>query len=401
MKRAIAIASLVAFLAAGCSLPGGLRASIPWLRPPSQVVAPDPPIPPSPPAPPSPPPKVPVHVRGLYLTGYTAGSRQRVDDLLAFAKRADLNAMVIDAKDDDGRISFQTDIPLAREIGSNSEKIKDAPALLQELADQGIYTIARIVVFCDPLLSSKRPDLAILNAKWRDTRGLTWSDPLNQEVWKYNVDIAKAAAKAGFKEIQFDYVRFPERKLAATTLGLNQEKRVAAITDFLDYAKQELEPLNVFVSADVFGLTTTVEDDMMIGQDYAGIARAVDYISPMVYPSHYSSGNYGLKDPDSAPYETVFASIEKGKAKTPDLSTDHVRPWIQDFSLRHQYGKVEVEAQLRALAKAGVRQFMLWDPKNKYTRDVDFGVLNEDLAKQESTTTNPSDPATGQGGTGK
>ncbi|MHB0885869.1 MAG: putative glycoside hydrolase [Bacillota bacterium] len=316
-----------------------------------------------------------MKVRGLYLTGYSAGSRQRVEDLLGFAKRSGLNAMVIDAKDDDGRISFRTDIPLAAEIGSNSNKIADPAALMKELADNGIYTIARIVVFCDPLLAKQRPDLAILNGKWHDSRGLGWSDPLKEDVWKYNVDIAKAAAKAGFKEIQFDYVRFPERKLASSVLGLSQEKRVEAVTGFLDYAVKELQPYNVFVSADVFGLTTTVEDDMMIGQDYAEIARAVDYISPMVYPSHYSAGNYGLKDPDLAPYETVLASIQKGEAKTPDLSADHVRPWIQDFSLRHHYGKNEVEAQLRALSQVGVQQFMLWDPNNRYTRDVDFAVL--------------------------
>lgn len=378
MKRVLAAAILLSIVVAGCAAhnAGGFTVSWPWHRHPGQVAVTPPPSPPPPP-PPSPPPspKTPVHVRGLYLTGYTAGSRERIDDLLGFVKKAGLNAMVIDAKDDDGRVSFRTDIPLAAEIGANSEKIKDPVALMQELSDNGIYTIARIVVFCDPLLAKKRPDLAILNGKWHDPRGLGWSDPLKEEVWKYNVDIAKAAAKAGFKEIQFDYIRFPERKLAATTLGLSREKRVEAITGFLDYAVKELRPYNVFVSADVFGLTTTVEDDMMIGQDYAEIARSVDYISPMVYPSHYSPGNYGLANPDAAPYETVLASIEKGKAKTPDLSADHVRPWIQDFTLRHHYGKTEVEAQLKALAKVGVHQFILWDPKNRYTRDVDFSVL--------------------------
>ncbi len=378
MKRVLVAALLLSIVVSGCTAynGSGFKVSWPWPRGPGQVVITPPPPPPSPPPPPA---KTPVHVRGLYLTGYTAGSRQRMEDLLAFAKRSGLNAMVIDAKDDDGRISFRTDIPLAAEIGANSDKIADPAGLMQELADNGIYTIARIVVFCDPLLAKKRPDLAILNGKWHDTRGLGWGDPLNQDVWKYNVDIAKAAAKAGFKEIQFDYVRFPERKLASSVLGLSREKRVDAITGFLGYAVKELEPYNVYVSADVFGLTTTVGDDMMIGQDYAEIARAVDYISPMVYPSHYSAGNYGLKDPDAAPYETVLASIEKGEAKTPDLSADHVRPWIQDFSLRHHYGKNEVEAQLRALAQVGVHQFMLWDPNNRYTRDVDFTVLSGDV----------------------
>ncbi len=316
-------------------------------------------------------------VRGLYLTGYTAGS-DRFFELLEYAKASGLNAFVIDAKDDDGLITFQTDIPLAAEIGSNSHKIRDVAERVKILKENGIYAIARIVVFCDPLLSRKRPEWAItVNGQlFRDRRRLSWTSPYRKEVWEYNVAIAKAAVRAGFQEIQFDYVRLPEKDIPGFTDGVSRERRVAAISGFLDYAREELKPLGVIVSADVFGLTTTVTDDMKIGQEYAEVAKRVDYISAMVYPSHYSPGNFGLANPNARPYETVFNSLMQGRAKVPDLPITVHRPWIQDFSLGYRYGKAEVEAQIRALADAGIRSFLLWNPNNVYTRGVDYSLID-------------------------
>lgn len=320
----------------------------------------------------------PDRVRGLYLTGYTAGNPVRLAELLALAKRGGLNAMVIDAKDDDGRITWQSGIPLAAEIGSNSSKIGDIRALLRRLEENDIYPIARIVVFCDPVLSQKRPEWGVkVNGDlWRDRRRLTWTNPYVREVWEYNVAVAREAARVGFREIQFDYVRFPEDDIPGITDGVSREQRVAAINGFLSYAVQELKPLGVKVSADVFGLTTTVTDDMKIGQEYAAVAGQVDYISPMVYPSHYARGNYGLADPEAHPYETVYNSMLKAREKTPRLPLEHHRPWIQDFSLRHPYGVKEIEAQIRALADTGIRQFLLWNPNNRYTAGVNYGLID-------------------------
>jgi len=337
-------------------------------------------------------PRQHVPVRGLYLTGWSAGLDGKFYELLKYAKSSGLNAMVIDVKDDDGLITFPSKIPLAQEIGSNSHKIKDIAARVKTLKENGIYPIARIVVFVDPVLAAKRPAWAILNGKFKDRRGLAWTNPFNREVWKYNVDVAKEAVAAGFKEIQFDYVRFPEKNIPGVTEGVGKEKRVEAIAGFLRYARQELEPLGVFVSADVFGLTTTVVDDMKIGQDYATVAGIVDYICPMVYPSHYNPGLFGLKNPNANPYETVYQSMLNARKKTPDLPLEKHRPWIQDFSLYGiHYGRAEVEAQIRALAKAGIHQFILWDPSNRYTRGVDYSLIDTSFREAKGT-------ATGSGG---
>ena len=335
-------------------------------------------------------------VRGLYLTGYTAGNPDRLAALLRLAKEGGLNAMVIDAKDDDGRVTWRSDVPLAAEIGANSDKIPDIQALIRTLEENDIYPIARVVVFCDPLLSRRRPEWAVRvdGRLWRDRRGLSWTNPYLREVWEYNVEVAKAAARAGFREIQFDYVRLPEHDLPGFTAGMPLEKRVEAITNFLRYARQELEPLGVKLSADVFGLTTTVTDDMKIGQDYAAIAAVVDYISPMVYPSHYSPGNYGLPDPEARPYETVYNSMMKAREKTPDLPLERHRPWIQDFSLRHRYGAAEVEAQIRALADAGIRQFLLWNPNNRYTPGVNYRLIEAAAPPPEPHPSSPPEPGT-------
>lgn len=388
--RALFILALAGtILATGCSgfralKPGdpGTTEALP--NPPTQVYQ-EPsshgPVPepnnPSMPAEPPKPEKKPVAVRGLYLTGYSAGSSEKLSEIAAFVKASGLNAIVIDAKDDDGLITWETGIPLAKEIGSNSRKIRDVEEKLRLLHDQGIYTIARIVVFVDPVLAKGRPSWAILNGHWKDRRGLAWSSPYSENVWKYNVDVAKEAARAGFKEIQFDYVRFPEKDIEGITHNVSQEKRVSTILGFLKYAKKELAEFPVFVSADVFGLTTSVTDDMKIGQDYALVAETVDYISPMIYPSHYYPGNYGLRDPESSPGETVYHSMIKGQEKTPNLKPQAHRPWIQDFSLRVKYGKAEVEAQLRGLARAGITTFLVWDPSNRYTRNVDYSLIDK------------------------
>lgn len=336
----------------------------------------------------------PDHLRGIYLTGYTAGG-PRFHELVAFAKANGLNAMVIDVKDDDGRISYRSRVPLAQEIGADSSKIKDPESLIRTLKMNGIYPIARIVVFCDPLLSQARRDLAITvnNSLWRDRRGLSWTSPYSRAVWEYNVEIAKEAASLGFQEIQFDYVRFPEKYLPGWTEGVPQERRAEAITGFMRFAREQLKPFGVNISADVFGLTTTTTDDMRIGQDYTAIALTVDYISPMVYPSHFYPGNFGLDNPNTKPYETVLNAITKAREKTPGLPPTRHRPWIQDFSLYGtRYGKTEVEAQIRGLRDAGIRSFLLWNPANVYTAGVNYRLIATTPSEEPAQPLAPAQP---------
>lgn len=346
------------------------------------------------------PPPPHVDVRGLYMTGFTAGDDARFHDLLEFMDRTGLNAVVIDAKDDDGRVSWQTEVPLARAIGAGSDKIKDPAARLAELRRRGIYAIARIVVYADPRLAAARPELAIFGGRWRDTRGIAWPDPYNRAVWEYNVDLAAEAVRLGFQEIQFDYIRFPEHLLSGYNRDVPVEKRTDAIEGFLRHAVERLRPLGAHVAADVFGLTTSVApgDDMEIGQVYERIAAIVDYILPMAYPSHYAPGTYGLPDPERCPGEVVYESTTAALKRTPDLPKRKHRPWIQDFSLRVPYGRAEVEAQVRGLARAGIRQFILWDPNNRYTRNADYAAAAEQGLAEGGRNSPPHVPGQGGGG---
>lgn len=332
-----------------------------------------------PPAQESRPARKHVDIHGLYMTGWTAGS-DRFYELVAYMKQSGLNAVVIDVQDDDGAISWATDVPLAKEIGANEDKIPDVEKRLQYLKENGIYAIGRIVVYADPLLGRKRPDMAILKGEFIDTRGIKWPDPYNKDVWAYKVAIAKDAAQRGFDEIQFDYIRFPEHRIEGYNYHVPVSQRTEAIQGFLRYARAELAPLGVFIAADVFGLTTSVAegDDMEIGQDYAGMANIVDYILPMVYPSHYAPGTYGIANPNSQPGQIVYESLVAAQKRSWGLDVRKHRPWIQDFTCCGAGGKhytaADIEDQIQGLARAGIYQWVLWDPNNRYTRDVNYGA---------------------------
>lgn len=312
--------------------------------------------------------KIPVEVKGLYMTGWVAGIPTLRNRLIQKIDQTELNAVVLDVKDDEGQLTDgDMGVTLAVQIGAAYHKAKLSDVLTQFEAHQ-IYPIARIVCFKDPILAKHRPDLAIKMANgqlWRDRRGLSWVDPSNKEVWKYIVDVAKASALLGFREIQFDYVRFltdGNIKLAVyPNQKLSKEDSIAA---FLTYAKSELVSYNVFLSADVFGLSATASDDIQIGQKFEKIANIVDYICPMVYPSHYAKGTFGLTNPNAYPYETVYQAMLDGMQKNPKAI---IRPWLQDFSLGYPpYTGDHVQAQKNAVYKAGLKEWILWNPSNIY-----------------------------------
>lgn len=350
--------------------PGATSAPVPAPSTQIQPAAPNPA-----PAPAPAPRRHHVDIHGLYMTGWTAGS-DRFYELVTFMKETGLNAVVIDAQDDDGLTSWETQIPMALALGANEEKITDIDARVQYLKANGIYTIARIVVYADPLLGRKRPELSILGGDFVDTRGIRWPDPYSRAVWEYKADIAKEAASRGFDEIQFDYIRFPEHRVEGYNYHVPVGQRTQAIESFLRFAKAELASWDVFVAADVFGLTTSVTegDDMEIGQDYAGVAGAVDYILPMVYPSHYAPGTYGIADPNAQPGRIVYESLVAAQKRTWGMDVRKHRPWIQDFTYGKHYTAADVEAQIRGLAQAGIYQWVLWDPNNRYTKGVDYTV---------------------------
>lgn len=328
-----------------------------------------------------------VPVKGIYMTGNTLGLKSRFNELIDLIDRTELNAVVIDVKDDYGTLTYSSNIPMVKELGAdNTVKDKDFVQTMNILAEKNIYPIARIVTFKDRTAATKRPDLAIKSKDgsiWRDNKGDAWLNPYNRESWEYPIQIAEEAALMGFKEIQFDYVRFPtDGKRSLIDYGESASIPMQdTIAEFLKYARQRLEPYGVYVSADIFGLVTTVEDDMGLGQHLETLATAVDFLCPMVYPSHYALGTYGVKYPDSNPYTIVNTSLTVAKERISKLETDEkkakIRPWLQDFSatwLKKEYGPYytpygaeQIRAQKKATYDAGLDQWILWNAGNKYT----------------------------------
>ena len=316
---------------------------------------------------------MPNPVRGLHLSGWYAGSPDLVWPLLDWAWEAGINTIVLDLKAEDGYLSWESNIPLAQEIGANLAKIRDLPAFVAEAHDRGFWVAGRIVVMNDQWLYKARPEWAVPGF---DGGAYSFMDPANENVWAYNIDIAKEAVAAGVDEIQFDYIRYSEHlRDGYNGKDTTAEYRTGNINNFLRRAMEELKPLGVVVGADLFGLTTSVAegDDMEIGQDYRAVMEIVDYVAPMVYPSHYATWTYGIENPNAAPYDTVYNSMSRALERTQGLPIEKHRPWIQDFSMGGiTYGPSEVMAQVQALKDLGIESFMLWDPSNKYTREVSF-----------------------------
>lgn len=325
-------------------------------------------------------------VKGVYVTAHSAGGA-RMNTLLKLMDDTELNSMVIDIKDDWGYITYNTGNPELEEMGTTQKIIADMPKLINTMKEHEIYPIARIVVFKDTVLAKKKPELSFINPDgtvWGNNKANPESfvNPYKKEVWDYNIAIAKEAAKAGFKEIQFDYVRFPEGfEKRADTLKYDKDDRtrIQAVAEFVHYAREQLAPLGVRVSVDIFGYAASVPAAEGIGQDFVKISENVDVISPMIYPSHYSTGWFGAKVPDAQPYVTINGAMKDTLKKLEPISDlkPIIRPWIQDFTASWvqgyiKYGKREVEEQVRALKDNGVEEFLLWNAVNTYTPNVDY-----------------------------
>ena len=319
----------------------------------------------------------PREVRGIYLTGWTAGNATSLVKAVYYLKQYHLNTLVIDVKDDDGRLSFPLPGTWADSLGADDHKIADPKDMLIYLHSQGIYVIGRLVTFCDPSLSHLKPDLAIRQngQLWLDNRGLSWADPTQSWVQRYNIQIAVAAAKLGFDEIQFDYVRFPAAPWVAT--GTTAATRTSAITNFLTQAVAAIHKAGVPVSADVFGLTTIAHSDMGIGQLYQPLAGVVDYISPMLYPSLYAPYTFKEANPNGDPFRTVYQSLLGAAEKLKGDKNAHTRPWIQDYTLGvPAYQAPQVDNEFQALSAAGIPSFLLWNPGNVYSPGIDPRLAN-------------------------
>ena len=311
---------------------------------------------------------LPEEVRGIHVTMALASLDGKLAEYLKLVGEG-MNTIQLDVKDENGEIGFiPSAVPLATAVGAARSyyRPREAARLIHR---KGVYLIGRVVTFEDPRLSEGKPELAIKNpdgSVWHNHAGLGWTNPYDKRVWDYNVSIAEVAARAGFDEIQFDYVRFPSDgdidsivypKKTTTPPGW-------VIAQFVHYATQRLKPLGVRVSADVFGLAAT--RDLGIGQVPRRLSKYVDAIYPMVYPSHYGSGEFVLEDPNASPGATVEWSLADFRRELKQGKAELI-PWLQDFSYGRSYGLADVKAQIEAARLMGARGYLLWNPLGIYT----------------------------------
>ena len=317
----------------------------------------------------------PFVAKGLYVQAPIAAKPAELEKLIALVNGSELNAMVVDLKDNNGLVYYDSKVPLAREVGA-VQPLFDAPHLVKTLHERGIYVIGRITVMEDPIAAVKRPDLAIKDSRngrpWRNNNGQTWMNPANPQVWKYIADLGAEAATLGFDEIQFDYIRFPtDGNLDVADFGPafkpGPEARREAIRGLLTLVKERLTPTKALVGADVFGVIAWLKGDNGIGQQFEDLAALVDVICPMDYPSHFGRGFNNWDIPNNYPYEVIRESVAKRAARVPDVARK-TRPWLQAFTYGpgRAYGTAEVFAQIQACNESGTSGYLLWNAGNDY-----------------------------------
>ncbi|MEK7567308.1 MAG: putative glycoside hydrolase [Patescibacteria group bacterium] len=346
--------------------------------------------------------KTPEPLKAIYMSQCVVGTKDFRQDLVDLIKRTELNAVVIDIKDYTGKIAFETDNPKLKNSVSGDCGATDMKNFILSLHDDGIYVIGRVTVFQDPYMTKTRPDLAVKKKSdndivWKDYKGLSFVDVGAREHWDYIIEIAKEAYGIGYDEINFDYIRFPsdgDMKDIDYTYSRGKTK-AEVLREFFSYLHDNLKSLGVIVSADLFGMTTTNTDDLNIGQILEYGLMYFDYVSPMVYPSHYPPNFNNWKNPNLYPGEVVSFSMGKAVERalatsttlnlinsipiastTPQLYTKPVwdklklRPWLQDFQYGGTYGPKEVRAQIDATYSVGLTSWMLWAPSNRYTESA-------------------------------
>ncbi len=313
------------------------------------------------------------NINAAYLTGAKLTDEATIQNIIDLAQTTDVNAVVIDMKE--GTVYYDTGVQFFIDANAVFPAF-DPASLVQRFNDAGLYTIARIVVFNDPVVAENLPDLAIKTTTgetWRGSNGAAWVNPYHQELWQPNIDLGIEAAEMGFDEIQFDYVRFPsDGDLSNAEFGVEhtykEDERVQTIVDFLTMARAQLTAHGVKTAADVFAIIAIFSDDQGIGQRFADFTKVVDYICPMIYPSHFTAGPLGMdSSPNADPYDTVQITMNSAAEKVPGQVLK-IRPWLQDFTMGDPpYGVTEVQAQIDAAIEGGASGWMLWNPDSSFT----------------------------------
>ncbi len=350
----------------------------------------------------------PVKVRGIYVTGPTAGIK-RMNEMVDLVVSTGMNTIVLDVKNDGGNITYKMNHPLAIELGACKRFVKNMPALLDSLHAKNIYVIGRIVCFKDAYLAKGRPDLALCkpdSTPVTDAKGQAWVNPYKREVWDYLCSLAEKAVEDGFDEIQFDYVRFPigdDANQADYGVDMNSYPREHALNNFFAYVEKRLHNKEIIYGADLFGTVIGSDTDRdRTGQDYVDIAAMTDNICPMIYPSHYGPKTFGITIPDADPYNTIYRALKLSKKQLAQRDSSEmavVRPWLQCFTAPWRNGHIpykanEIRAQIEAVYDAGYEEWILWNASNRYDY-VKEALLNEYNPKknteQDSVQTNKMD----------
>lgn len=332
-------------------------------------------------------------VKGIYVQAFRAKGEE-LDKLVRYVDKTDINAVVVDVRDGYGKITMPLETDNQTIQNNTVNEITDTKQLLKTLEKHQIYPIARIVSFGDHLVPYQNPDLTFrtqFGTVWENDEGEAFLNPFLKENWEYIAEIAVGAAKAGFKDIQLDYVRFPlgfelVEKYLYYDLGDYSdytdmdEARIAAVTDFVSFVREKLKPYGVHLSADILAHAITASKIGGIGQKFTNIADHVDVISPMIFPSHWVNGAFGVKDPDKQPYDIVtqYMKIENGYVKELNPSPTS-RPWIQAFTADYLgegnfqlYTADVISQEIKALKEAGIKEYLLWNAASQYSTEIDF-----------------------------
>ncbi len=353
----------------------------------------------------------PEPMRAIYMSQCVVGTRDFRERLVSLIDDTPLNAVVIDIKDFSGTIGFPTNDPRFEDVSLASCGARDMKDFLAELHNRDIYTIARVTVFQDPSYTKKFPEHAVQSIAnpgqpWEDHKGLAFVDVSSQPFWDYIVTLSKEAYAIGFDEINYDYIRYPSDGPMKDARYVNNNK-AEALETFFQYLHKEVSPIGVKMSADLFGYTTVLGDDLGIGQQLERTLPYFDYVAPMVYPSHYNKGFAGLADPNDDPYKVVNVSMQQASVRarsqkttvqtlsskiiyedvvvsatdtapttTKKVATGYftkdvhsqlkLRPWLQDFDYGKDYTVTDITAQIKATEDAGLTSWFFWDPANRY-----------------------------------
>jgi hypothetical protein len=314
-------------------------------------------------------------VRALYVNRFAAQSPKRMKQMIAIADETEINGLVLDIKDEFG-LNYTSKDTLVQRNAGRAGTIPHLAQLLDTLRAHGIVSIARLVTFKDSVAARVNPTHTIRKADgsaWHDKQGLTWVDPYDQSIWEYNIRVAEEMARAGFDEIQFDYIRFPEPYKSLPEQHFPDQRgrsKAQVLQDFLKVACKRINAAGARCTADIFGLVTTVRGPLEIGQEWEKVSPAVQVVLPMTYPSHYPRGSFNLPKPNAEPQKVLEAAISKAHARDIALKItepEHVRAWLQAFTLGSPaYGPAELEAQKRGVYAAGYDGWVLWNPGSKY-----------------------------------